>query len=319
MSHTLVTGASGFVGHALCSAMISAGFPIQVAVRSKNSVTAGDGIKVFTVGNIGADTDWSTVLQDVDCIIHCAARAHVMDNKSADTVAAYHAVNVAGTRRLAEQAVVSGVKRLVYLSSIKVNGEQTSTGVGFTAACLAKPEDPYGISKWEAEQALLDIAARTGLEVVIIRLPLVYGPGVKGNFYSMLKWLSRGIPLPLGNIHNTRSLLGIDNLVHLIITCIDHRAAKNQIFLVSDGEDLSTTDLLYRLGEALQKPARLLPVSSSMLELVAQLAGKRSISERLTGNLQVDISKTKEILGWSPPVCVDEGLQRTAEWYLCQR
>ena len=170
-----------------------------------------------------------------------------------------------------------------------------------------------------AEQVLLEVAARTGLEVVIIRPPLVYGSGVKGNFHSMLKWLPRGIPLPLGAIHNTRSLVGIDNLVDLIITCIDHPAAANQTFLVSDGEDLSTTDLLHRLGKALHKPSRLLPVSASMLEVAAQLVGKKAVAQRLLGDLQVDISKTREVLDWSPIVSVDEGLQKTADWYLSQR
>jgi UDP-glucose 4-epimerase len=200
-----------------------------------------------------------------------------------------------------------------------VNGERTSKGVGFTATDLAKPVDPYGISKWEAEQVLLEVKARTGLEVVIIRPPLVYGPGVKGNFHTMLKWLSKGIPLPLGAIHNKRSLVGIDNLVDLIITCLDHPAAANQTFLVSDGEDLSTTDLLHRLGTALHKPARLLTIPASALDLLSQLAGKKAMAQRLLGNLQVDISKTREVLGWSPPISVDEGLQKTANWFLSQR
>jgi len=319
VSNILVTGTSGFVGQSLCSALLSGGYSIRAAARLADSVPAVDRLEVVTIGDIGSRTDWSTVLKDVDCIVHCAARAHVMLETAADALAAYRAVNVDGTRRLAEQAVESGVKRLVYLSSIKVNGEQTSTGVGFTATDFAKPEDPYGISKWEAEQALYEVSGRTGLEVVIIRPPLVYGAGVKGNFLSLLGWLNRGIPLPLGAIHNTRSLVGIDNLVDLIITCIDHPAAANQTFLVSDGEDLSTTDLLRRLGKALHKPSRLLPVPASVLEVAAQLVGKKAVAQRLLGNLQVDISKTRELLGWSPPVSVDEGLQKTANWYLSQR
>lgn len=319
MKKILVTGASGFVGQALCSSLLMQGYVIRAAVRSSDSMGPSRGLDVVAVGEVGAQTDWSVPLLGVDCVIHCAARAHVMHEKEADVLAAYRAVNVDGTRRLAEQAVESGVKRLVYLSSIKVNGEQTSKDLCFTATDLSKPEDPYGISKCEAEQVLLGVAARTKLEVVIIRPPLVYGPGVKGNFHSMLKWLSRGIPLPLGAFHNMRSLVGIDNLVDLIITCIDHSVAANQIFLVSDGEDLSTTDLLCRLGKALHKPARLLPVPASALEVTAQLAGKRAVVQRLLGNLQVDISKLREVLDWSPPVSVDEGLQKTADWFLSQR
>ncbi len=316
MSNALVTGASGFIGQNLCSSLISAGHSVRALVRSVELVSTVDRLEVVTGIDIGANTEWSTFLQDVDCIVHCAGRAHVMHDGEADALAAYRAVNVEGTRRLAEQAVLSGVKRVIYLSSIKVNGERTSSGVGFTADDLAKPLDPYGISKWEAEQTLLKIAAQTGLEVVIIRPPVVYGPGVKGNFFTMLKWLSRGIPLPLGAVHNIRSLVGIDNFVSLIITCINHPAAANQTFLVSDGEDLSTTELLHRLGKALHKPPRFLPVSVSVLEFTAQCLGKRAVVQRLVGNLQIDISKTREVLGWSPPVSVDEGLKKTADWYL---
>jgi len=314
-----VTGATGLVGQALCSALTPHDFLIRAIVRSANIDLKSSLFAIAPISEINGQTDWFNALEDIDCIVHCAARAHVMNETETDALAAYRAVNVDGTRRLAEQAVKSGVKRLVYLSSIKVNGEQTSTGVGFTATDFAKPEDPYGISKWEAEQVLLEVAARTGLEVVIIRPPLVYGSGVKGNFHSMLKWLSRGIPLPLGAIHNTRSLVGIDNLVDLIITCINHPAAANQTFLVSDGEDLSTTDLLRRLGKVLHKPARLLPVPASVLGFTAQLAGKKAVAQRLLGNLQVDISKTREVLDWSPPVSVDEGLQKTANWFFSQR
>ena len=316
MSKILVTGASGFVGQTLCYALISSGYSTRAVVRSADLVSLVEELEVVAVTDIGANTQWSTVLHDVNCIIHCAGHAHVMGNREADALLAYRAVNVEGTRRLAEQAALSGVERLVYLSSIKVNGEQTTTSAGFTADGIIKPVDPYGVSKWEAEQALLEIAASTGLEVVIIRPPLVYGPGVKGNFYSMLKWLSRGIPLPLGAVHNVRSLVGIDNLVYLIITCINHPAAVNQTFLVSDGEDLSTTDLLYRLGKALYKPSRLLPVSASVIELTAHWVGKQAVAKRLVGSLRVDISKTKEVLGWSPHVSVNEGLKKTADWYL---
>ena len=278
-----------------------------------------DSLEAVAIGEIDNQTDWSTEFVHIDCVIHCAARAHVMNETEADALAAYRAVNVDGTRRLAEQAVEMGVRRLIYLSSIKVNGEQTVPGERFNSFDNVFPEDPYGISKWEAEQALHEVSAKTGLEIVIIRPSLVYGPGVKGNFLSLLGWLKKGIPLPLGAIHNQRSLVGIDNLIDLIITCIDHPAAANQTFLVSDDEDLSTTELLRGMGHALGMPARLLPVPSSLLQFGANLLGKKDVAQRLFGNLQVDISKTKEILNWKPPVGVDEGLRKTAQWYLSQR
>jgi len=309
-SRILLTGGSGFVGSSLAIHLKQDGRSVRSVQRIQDRSNA------FAIGDIGPTTDWFDALADVNCIVHCAARAHVMNETKVDPLAAYRRVNVGGTRRLAEQAAESGVKRLVYLSSIKVNGEQTSTGTCFTASAPPNPIDPYGISKWEAEQVLFEISARTGLEVVIIRPSLVYGPGVKGNFLSLLGWLNRGIPLPLGAINNMRSLVGIDNLVDLVSTCIDHPAAVNQTFLVSDGEDLSITDLLQRLGRALHKPSRLLPVPASMLEVAAQLVGKKAVAQRLLGNLQVDISKTREVLDWNPPVSVDEGLQKTADWFL---
>ena len=314
-----VTGASGFVGQAVITELLSRQYDVHAVVRSldKSSHVSAKAIQTFPVGEIGPDTDWRDALTEVDCIVHCAARAHAMNET--DALEAYRAVNVDGTRRLAEQAAGMGVRRLVYLSSIKVNGEQTVPGDRFSTLNNTFPEDPYGISKWEAEQALHEVSAKTGLDIVIIRPPLVYGPGVKGNFLSMLGWLSRGVPLPLGAIKNRRSLVGIDNLVDLIITCIDHPAAANQTFLVSDDEDMSTTKLLRRLGAALGKPARLIPVPASLLELAARLVGKQDIAQRLLGNLQVDISKTREILNWTPPISVDEGLRKTAQWYLSQR
>ena len=319
MSNILVTGASGFVGQRLCSALLSGGFSVRAAVRSGRPLLIADSLEVVAIGEIDNQTDWSTEFVHIDCVIHCAARAHVMNETEADAPAAYRAVNVDGTRRLAEQAAEAGVRRLVYLSSIKVNGEQTVPGERFNSFDNVFPQDPYGISKWEAEQALHEVAARTGLEVVIIRPPLVYGPEVKGNFLSMLGWLSRGVPLPLGAIQNRRSLVGIDNLVDLLITCIDHPAAANQTFLVSDDKDLSTTELLRHMGQALGMPAKLLPVPSSLLQFGANLLGKKDVAQRLLGNLQVDISKTKEILNWKPPVGVDEGLRNTAQFYLNNR
>ena len=320
---TLITGSSGFVGMNLCSELLARNHEIHRVIRSRKTSDMHYSTRdhFYFIDKIGANTDWSATLAGINCVIHCAARSHVMDKDKdkADALAAYRAVNVEGTKNLAEQAAGSGVKRFIFLSSIKVNGERTISGSRFTSADNAFPKDAYGISKWEAEQALYEVSVRTGLEVVIIRPPLVYGPGVKGNFLSLLGWLNRGIPLPLGAIHNLRSLISIDNLVDLIIICIKHPAAANQTFLVSDDEDLSTTELLRRMSAALDKPARLLLVPSSLLQLGANLLGIKAVAQRLLENLQVDISHTKEVLDWTPPVSVGEGLRRTAKWYLSQK
>jgi UDP-glucose 4-epimerase len=207
------------------------------------------------------------------------------------------------------------VRRFVFVSSVKVNGEATQPGLPFKPDDASTPLDAYGISKMEAEQGLREIAAQTGMEVVIIRPPLVYGPGVKANFAAMMRWLSRGIPLPLGAIHNGRSLVALDNLVDLILTCITHPAAANQTFLVSDGEDVSTTELLRRMGQALDSPARLIPVPAGVLKAAAALLGKRDMAQRLCGSLQVDIQKTRQLLGWTPPLTLDQGLKKAAEGF----
>ena len=318
---TLITGSSGFVGMNLCSELLVRNHEIHRVIRSGARLDSRNSTRdhFYFIDEIGANTDWSAALAGINCVIHCAARAHVMLENETDALSDYRTVNVEGTRNLAEQAADAGVKRFIFLSSIKVHGERTISGTRFTSKDNTFPEDAYGISKWDAEQALHEVSARTGLEVVIIRPPLVYGPGVKGNFLSLLGWLNKSIPLPLGAIHNQRSLVGIDNLIDLIITCIDHPAAANQTFLVSDDEDLSTTELLRRISAALDKPARLLPVPSSLLQIGARLLGKKDVAQRLLGNLQLDISHTKEILGWAPPVSVDEGLSKTAEWFLNKR
>ena len=270
-------------------------------------------MQTVLVSDLSVDTDWSLALLGVSQVVHAAARVHVMQDAALDALTEYRRVNVQGTLNLARQAAATGVKRFIFLSSVKVNGEATQPGQFFTADDAPSPQDPYGISKMEAVEGLREIAARTGMEVVIIRPPLVYGPGVKANFQAMTRWLVRGAPLPFAAItHNRRSLVALDNLVDLIVTCIHHPAAANQTFLVSDGEDLSTTDLLRRMGHALGKPARLLPVPPALLKLEATLLGKPEMAQRLCGSLQVDISKTRQLLGWSPPVSVDEGLRRAA-------
>jgi len=267
-------------------------------------------MNVLEVQSLDANTDWTDSVTDQQVVIHTAARAHIMKDEAADPLTEYRRINVDGTLNLARQAAEAGVRRFIFISSIKVNGEQTSFDKPFTAEDLPAPEDAYGISKYEAEQELMQIAADTGLEVVIIRAPLVYGPGVKGNFSSMMQVVKKGFPLPLGAINNLRSLVALDNLVDLIITCINHPAAANQVFLAGDGEDLSTTELLRGVAKAAGVPSRLIPVPASVLMFMASLVGKKEMAQRLIGSLQVDISKARDLLGWTPPLSVQEGLSR---------
>ncbi|MDP1526044.1 MAG: SDR family oxidoreductase [Rhodocyclaceae bacterium] len=309
---TLVTGANGFVGSALCARLRKDGVSVRGAVRTLKSQP--DGAEEVAIGGLFSETDWTCALRSVRQVVHLAARVHVMDEKCPDPLSEFRRVNVAGTANFARQAATAGVKRFVYLSSIKVNGEFTTTGQPFTADDVPSPEDPYGVSKYEAEQALRRIAAETSMEVVIIRPPLVYGPSVKANFGLMMSWLARGIPLPLAGVtENSRSLVALDNLVDLIVTCLKHLAAANQTFLVSDGEDLSTAALLRRMGDAQGTPARLFYTPAAALKLGAEMLGKQSIYQRLCGSLQVDIGKTRQMLDWTPLVSVDEGLRRAAQ------
>lgn len=311
----LVTGATGFVGRALVKRLAGecpAG-GVLAGVR-RLGVALPEGVRLVQMGDLLFSTDWSTALQDVAAVVHCAARVHLMQDDVGDPLEVYRQVNVQGTYNLARQAAQAGVRRFVFVSSIKVNGEATLLGCPFKADDAPAPEDAYGLSKAEAEAGLLQMARETGMEVVIIRPPLVYGPGAKGNFSSLLRWVASGFPLPLGEITaNRRSLVGLDNLVDLILTCLQHPKAANQTFLVSDGEDLSTTELLQKIGKAMNRPARLLPVPVSLLAFAARLLGKKAVTQRLLGSLQVDISKTCELLDWRPPVSVDEGLRRVAQ------
>jgi len=299
----LVTGANGFVGRSLYNWLLAERRDVRCTVRSelpmKNSVI---------VGEIGPETRWRPALTNIDVVIHLAARAHVTKENASNPLAEFRKVNVEGTLTLARQAAQAGVKRFVFISSIGVNGNHNTRP--FTEQDTPHPAEPYAISKLEAEQGLQELAAETDMDIVIIRPPLVYGPNAPGNFGSLVRWVNKGIPLPLGAIHNQRSLVALDNLVDFIITCIDHPAAANQTFLVADGEDLSTTELLRRVGQAMDKPARLIPVPMGMLKLGATVLGKKAMAQRLCGNLQVDISKAREVLGWTPPVSVDEGLRR---------
>lgn len=312
----LVTGATGFVGAALINRLSTdEAFTIFAASRRVESDCRSN-VQFVKVEDIAPDTDWSNALGTVEVVVHAAARVHVMQDVVADPLAEFRRVNVDGTLHLARQAAAAGVRRFVFLSSIKVNGEGTASGAPYKADDKPAPVDPYGVSKWEAECGLRALALETGMDVVIIRPTLVYGPGVKANFLSMMRWLYKGVPLPFGAIHNKRSLVALDNLVDFIVTCIKHPAAGNQTFLVSDGEDLSTTELLRRVGEALGKSARLVPVPAWMLTSGAALVGKHALSQRLCGSLQVDISKARDLLGWLPPLSVNEGLRVAARHFL---
>ena len=261
------------------------------------------------VGEINVATDWGSALRDVNVIVHLAARVHVMHDTATDPLTAFRTVNVNGTLNLARQAAAAGVKLFVFISSVKVNGESTQPRRAFTEADAPKPQDAYGQSKHEAEQGLRQLSADTGMEVVIIRPPLVYGPGVKANFAALMHAVQRGWPLPLGAVHNQRSLVALDNLVDFIVTCITHPQAANQTFLVSDGQDLSTTELVRGMAQAAGVPARLLPVPVWALLAGASLLGKGDAVQRLCGNLQVDMSQARSLLGWLPPVSVEEGLR----------
>jgi len=312
----LVTGASGYVGSATCTRLVTQGMNVVGTVRHLPSRPLS-GVDYRIVSDLSGTTDWRKVLKGIDTVVHCAARVHVMRETAADPLIAFRAANVAGTEQLARQAAAAGVRRFVFLSSVKVNGEGGS--VAYRETDPPAPQDAYGISKYEAELGLREVAVETGIEVVMVRSPLIYGPGVKANFQALMRALVRGVPLPLGAIPNRRSLVALDNVVDLIVTCIEHPAAANETFLVSDGEDLSTTELIHRLARAMGRPARLIPIPTTVLMAGATLLGKREVARRLCGTLQVNITKVREVLGWTPPVSVDEGLRRTAKHYLQQQ
>lgn len=312
----LTTGATGFVGRAVvgrCAA--EPGIEARAAVRT-TPVLPPRALDAVTVGEIGPATDWTRALAAVDAVVHCAARVHVMRDTATDPLAEFRRVNVEGTLNLARQTHAAGARRFVFLSSIKVNGEGTEGRAPYRADDEPAPVDAYGISKREAEDALRVLASQTGLEVVIIRPVLVYGPGVKGNFLSMLRWLQRGVPLPLGAIRNSRSMVALDNLVDLIVTAVRHPAAAQRTFLVSDGDDVSTSELLRRMAGCLGTRAHLLPVPPPALRAALRVVGKGGMAQRLCDSLQVDIGPTIRDLSWTPPVDVTEGLRRTARWFL---
>jgi len=301
----LITGATGFIGTALVDRVLREGiWRVRAAVR-RDASTLPAGVERAHC-EVGPSTEWGPALSDVQIVIHLAARVHVMRERTTDALEQFRSVNAAGTLNLARQAAAAGVRRFVYVSSIKVHGE---AGL-YRETDAAAPQDAYAMSKHEAEVGLREIGATAPMEFVIIRPPLVYGPGVRANFAVLMRAIARGMPLPLGAVENRRSLVGRDNLVDFILTCAMHPAAGNDTFLVSDGEDLSTPDLIRRLARAMGRPARLLPVPPALLRSAATLLGRRDVAERLLGSLQVDITKARRQLGWTPPVSVDDALRQ---------
>lgn len=315
MIRIAVTGANGFVGQSLIQRLSKERLIEATALQRRPPENPLAEIIYLSAPDLRSPQGWGPLLQDIDVVIHAAARVHIMHDRSTDPLTEFRALNVSGTLDLAREAARSGVRRFVFLSSIKVNGEATSERP-FRATDTPAPQDAYGISKLEAETALRELSTEVGMEWVIVRPPLVYGPGVGANFGSLMRWIARGVPLPLGNIQNRRSLVGLDNLVDLLVVCATHPAAANQIFLISDGEDLSTTDLVRKIANALSVPARLLPIPATWLRRCAMLLGKTAVADRICDSLQVDIEPTCNTLGWSPPVSVDEGILRTATCYL---
>ena len=307
---TLITGATGFVGQAVMRRILADSSQEVLVPFRRETVWGEERVRPMWVPDLATFDRWGDALADVDAVVHCAARVHVMNDGAADPLTEFRRTNVQGTLNLAKQAAVAGVRRFVFISSVKVNGEWTQADLPFTAEQAPAPQDDYGISKLEAEEGLRELAQTTSMEIVVIRPPLVYGPGVKANFASMVRWLKRGMPLPLGAIVNRRSLVALDNLVDLVAVALVHPRAAGQTFMVSDGEDVSTTELLRRTAEALGQRARLLPVPMSWLEFAAAVLGKRAVAQRLCGSLQVDIAKTCDLLGWRPPVSLNEALRR---------
>lgn len=326
MQRVLVTGASGFVGRALIERLLRDGVFVPRAV-SRSDRSWPFGAEAVRIDDLALDTDWREAFAPgaggdaPSAVVHLAARVHTMDDNSTDPLTEFRKVNTLGTERLARMAAAAGVKRFVYVSTIKVNGESTEhdpqrRSLAFSEKDVPYPRDPYGESKWEAEQTLLRVSDETGMEIVVVRPPLVYGPEVRANFLRLLHWVDKGIPLPLASVDNRRSLVALDNLVDFLMLCIEHPAAAGETFLVADGEDLSTPELIRRIAAHMGRPARLIPLPLGLIRLAGRLSGKEAMVDRLCGSLRVDNSNALQVLGWKPPVSVDEGLSKTVAWYL---
>ena len=309
----LVTGASGFIGRAVCKQAAREGWAARPALRKYRDLPAG-GVESIVVGEVTGATDWSRALDDIEVVVHLAARAHILQETAVEPLADFRRVNTEGTLNLARQAAAAGVRRFVFLSSLGVNGNRT-LGEPFTESSTPKPHDWYTISKFEAEQGLMAITHETGMEVVIIRPPLVYGPGVKANFARLLRLVDSGAPLPFASVRNARGLIFLGNLVDFITLCLKHPAAAGQTFLVSDGHDLSTPELIRKLAQALGKPARLLPCPPALLRLLGAVSGRSREIDRLCGSLTVDNTAARAALAWRPPFTVEQGLRQTVDWY----
>ena len=310
--NTLVTGGNGFVGRALCEHLSGTGYAVRAAVRRQPEVS----LPYSSIVNAGLlpETDWLPALKGIEVVVHLAARVHVMDEKAGDPLVAFRAVNVDGTRKLAEDALAAGVRRLIYVSSVKANGEYTLPGRPFIEAQEA-PVDPYGISKLEAEQMLMTLGRERGLDIVVIRPPLIYGPGVKANFLRLMQLVAKGMPLPFACVHNKRSLLGLSNLIDLLQCCMSHPDAAGRVFLASDGNDLSTQELVRSLAEVLDVRPRLLPIPVCAMKVAAGMLGRQAAMQRLVGSLQVDISLAETVLGWKPQFSTEEEMRKLADWF----
>jgi nucleoside-diphosphate-sugar epimerase len=316
ISTILVTGATGFVGTALCPLLSSYGEVRAALWQKEDGLYLPAYVSPVVIGSIGRDTDWRVALHGIDVVIHLAARVHVMSDKTLDPLGAYREVNTLGTETLARQAVAAGVRRLVFVSTIKVNGEQTHDGEAFTDTDVPNPQDPYGVSKMEAEMALTNVAKESGLEVVIVRPPMMYGPDVKANLRTLMKLVDRGVPLPTRSIKNERSLLFVQNLAAFLTHCVTEPAAANQVYLLSDGQDVSTSELISAIARAMKKPDRQFPFPDFLAQSGARLLRKEAFYSRLWGSLKVDSTKAREQLKWRAPFSFIGGIQATVDKYL---